>query len=122
MTIATDITGNAGQPSQVLDIIAMVAKDPKAYDAKIKELKAETERHKAFVEAIAPASEVVALRNKTAEAEAAAKEALKTAKAEAKKIVSDAQAKARDIGLQASEKAKATSAAAQALRDKAEKG
>ena len=121
MTIATDITGNAGQPSQVLDIIAMVAKDPKAYDAKIKELKAETERHKAFVEAVAPASEVMALREQTAQDRVEAKEALKTAKAEAKKIVSDAQAKARDIGLQASEKAKAISMEAQMLMDKAEK-
>jgi hypothetical protein len=89
--ISTDITGNAGgDASQVFSLLAVVA-NPTVYGEKLKALVTATEESKKYIALVAPASEILALREqieqdrKVAAAElGAAKQAAEQTKAEAK--------------------------------------
>lgn len=117
MSISTSITGGSAS-NQLMDLLAVVA-NPDVYKAKLDALEAATEENKKYVEAIGPASEVVALREQAkvlrAEAESYKKATIEQAdanlveaKSQAASIVSDAQAKAKAILEEASaNKAKA---------------
>ena len=58
MSIATDITGGggSGSASQLLDLLA----NPDAYKTKLQAMESATAEYKKYVEAIGPASEIVA--------------------------------------------------------------
>ena len=60
--ISTDITGNAGgDASQVFSLLAVVA-NPAVYGEKLKALVAATEENKKFLALVAPANEILDLR------------------------------------------------------------
>jgi cell division septum initiation protein DivIVA len=94
MSISTDITGGSSS-NQLLDLLTVVA-NPTVYKAKIDALDAATAENKKYVEAIGPASEIVALRDEANANVAKSKEALSKANAEAfqikEKANSDSQA------------------------------
>jgi hypothetical protein len=119
MSIATSITGG-GASNQLMDLLAVVA-NPDVYKAKLDALDAATAENKKYVEAIAPASEILAMREqikaKNAEADvelASAKEraaaAVKEAKEKAASLVATAQAKADALVAAATENKAATDA------------
>ena len=60
--IANNIDGSSGNSSQVLDLLALVAADPKVYQSKLKELQDAADRNQKYVEAIGPASDIIILR------------------------------------------------------------
>jgi MarR-like DNA-binding transcriptional regulator SgrR of sgrS sRNA len=102
MSISTSITGGSAS-NQLMDLLAVVA-NPDVYKAKLDALDAATAENKKYVEAIGPASEIVALREQEkslrAEAEsyknetvAQANAGLAVAKTQAASIVSAAKAK-----------------------------
>ena len=106
MSIATSITGGSSS-NQLLDLLAVVA-NPDVYKAKLDALDAATAENKKYVEAIGPASEVVALRDEAKEKVAKAKDILAQAEARAEQIrqaandsanttVTEARAKAKSI-------------------------
>jgi hypothetical protein len=131
MSISTSITGGSGS-NQLLDLLALVS-NPDAYKAKVDALEAATAENKKYVEAIGPASEIIALREQAAaqkiEAEALVTKAnadataiVADAKAQAAELVSTAQTKATDATAKAKvaeDKAAASTAAAQALMNEA---
>jgi hypothetical protein len=103
MSISTSITGGSAS-NPLLDLLAVVA-NPDVYKAKIDALDAATAENKKYIEAIGPASEIVALREQEkvlrAEAEsyknvaiAQADADLANAKKQAESMVSVAKAKA----------------------------
>lgn len=131
MSISTSITGGSSS-NPLIDLLALVS-NPEAYKAKVDALEAATAENKKYVEAIGPASEIVALREQAglqkeqadamvAKANADATSIVADAKAQAAEIVSTAQAKAKDAAAKAKsaeEKAAATTAAAQNLMSEA---
>ena len=119
MSIATSITGG-GASNQLMDLLAVVA-NPDVYKAKLDALDAATAENKKYVEAIAPASEILAMREqikaKNAEADTALTEAraradaaVKAANDSASAIVAEAQAKADAMVAAATENKAATDA------------
>lgn len=85
--ISTNIDGTVGGANQLLDLLAVVS-NPSVYEAKLKALQDAIDENKKFVEALAPASEIVALRD-------ASRVVLENAKAEAKEIKAKADAAAK---------------------------
>jgi len=81
MSIANSITGGSSS-NQLMDLLAVVA-NPEVYKAKLDALDAATAENKKYVEALGPASEIVALRDEAKVAVQAAKEALEQAKTNA---------------------------------------
>lgn len=99
--IATNIDGSIGGGTQILDLLSLVAADPKVYQSKLKELQDAADRHKTYVEAIGPVSDIILLRKQAKiDTETAAQE-LKEASVKAETIVKEAQAKADEITAQA---------------------
>jgi hypothetical protein len=103
MSISTSITGGSAS-NQLMDLLAVVA-NPDVYKAKLDALDAATAENKKYVEAVAPVSEILALREQTKalreEAEsyqnaaiAQADADLTLAKNQAASIVSSAQVRA----------------------------
>jgi cell division septum initiation protein DivIVA len=84
MSIATSITGGSSS-NQLLDLLAVVA-NPDVYKAKLDALDAATAENKKYVEAIGPASEVVALRDEAKEKVAKAKDTLAQAEVRAEQM------------------------------------
>lgn len=99
--IATNIDGSIGGGTQILDLLSLVAADPKVYQSKLKELQDAADRHKTYVEAVGPVSDIILLRKQAKiDTETAAQE-LAEAKGKAEAIVKEAQAKADEITAQA---------------------
>jgi hypothetical protein len=99
--IVTNIDGSIGGGTQILDLLSLVAADPKVYQSKLKELQDAADRHQKYVEAVGPVSEIIILRNQAKiDTETAAQE-LKAAQVKAETIVKEAQAKADEIAAQA---------------------
>ena len=93
--ISTDITGGVGgDASQVFNLLAVVA-NPDAYGAKLKALVEATEENKKFVALVAPASDILKIREEIEGDKALAKQELKDAKRDADKAKADAKAAAK---------------------------
>ena len=101
--ISTDITGSSGgDASQVFSLLAVVA-DPEAYGAKLKALVAATEENKKYIGLVAPASEIVSIRQQIASDKAAATKLLEDAKTESAKLKADAQSQVKAMPTEANE-------------------
>ena len=118
MSISNNIDGTVGGNNQLLDFISLVT-NPKAYEAKIKALQEATEANQKFVELIAPATEIIDLREKLKADKAAAKTALEEAKIKSDVTVKTAQATADAILADAKAKAEQLTIEAQAAADDA---
>jgi cell division septum initiation protein DivIVA len=118
MSISNNIDGSVGGNNQLLDFISLVT-NPKAYEAKIKALQDATEANQKFVELVAPATEIMDLREKLKADKAAAKTALEEAKIKADDIAKKAQATADAIIADAKAKAEQLTNEAQAAADDA---
>lgn len=117
MSISTNIDGSIGGANQLITLLA----NAEEYQDRLKALQDAIALNKKYVELVAPASDIVALRDKlrddkasleieVAKATADAKAAVIDAKAEAAEIVKDAKQEAKEIVA----KAKAVEAAAKA--------
>jgi cell division septum initiation protein DivIVA len=118
MSIATNITGGNAS-SQLLDLLAVVA-NPDVYKAKIDALDAATAENKKYVEALGPASEIVALRDQAKALTQEAMDALAKSRADAAQIVSAANAKADGIVIAAQNTADTLVAAAVVSKNEAD--
>jgi len=115
----TDITGKVSSgSSQLLDLLRVVS-NPQEYEAKVKALEEATAAHAAIVNAVGPASEIPALRDKAATDVAEAKAALEQAKAQAVEIVAQAKAEAASVVKAAKDEAKSIKAKVSALHAEA---
>lgn len=118
MSISNSITG--GNPSdQLMDLLTVIA-NPEAYKTKLDVLYAATAENKKYVEAIGPASEIVALRDEAKAAAQTAKEILEKAKTDAAQIVSNANIEANGIGVAAQNTAESLIASAAASKKEAD--
>ena len=102
--IVNSIDGSPSNANQLMDILSLVA-NTEVYGKKVKELEKLIAENKKYVEAVAPAADILVLREslqeeiaKNKEATKAAKVAgadkLKAAEEQAAQIIADAQAKA----------------------------
>jgi ABC-type transporter Mla subunit MlaD len=136
--ISTDITGNSsgGDAGQVFNLLAVVA-NPEVYGEKLKALVAATEESKKYIALVAPAKEILDLREQieidrkaiSKELEDAKQAALQTkakaksdadgkvaaAETEAARLVADAQKKNADAAASLAEAAKTSNDADTAL-------
>jgi cell division septum initiation protein DivIVA len=115
--ISYNIDGSS--QNQLLDFLSVIA-NPDVYATKLKELQAATEENKKYVEAVAPVSDIIALRESSLKQNADATAALDTAKAQAAEIVSNAQASASNIVSDAQAQAQAIVAQATATKEGAD--
>ena len=92
--ISYNIDGSS--QNQLLDFLSVIA-NPDVYANKLKELQAATEENKKYVEAVAPVSDIVALRESLYRQNADAADVLDAAKSQAAQIVNDAQTSAASI-------------------------
>ena len=95
--ITNNIDGSTGNSTQIFDLLSLVAADPEVYKSKLKALEDATAEHKKYVELVAPASDILTLKEKSQIDAQEAAEALADAKIEAKSIVADATEKARSL-------------------------
>ena len=91
--IANGIDGSSGG-GQILDLLSLVAADPKVYQAKLKELQDTADRNQKYVEAVGPASDILVLRDQAKTDAEDAAQTLQDAKAQASQLVADAKAQA----------------------------
>jgi len=106
MSISTNIDGSAvGGANQLLDLLSLVS-NPKVYEAKVKSLQDSIALNQKYVEAVAPVSEILDLREKVKADKAASASALSDAKQQANDIVEEAKAKAAAIISDANDQAK----------------
>lgn len=115
--ISYNIDGSS--QNQLLDFLSVIA-NPDVYATKLKELQAATEENKKYVEAVAPVSDIVALRESLYRQNADATDALDAAKAKAAQIVNDAQTSAASIVSDAQAQAQAIVAQATAIKEGAD--
>lgn len=101
-----------GGSSQLMDLLTVVA-NPDAYKAKVDALEAATAANKTYIELVAPADEILKLREKVAQDAADSQAALDKAQAEASSTVTEAKAQAKEIVKTAQDKADALTAKAQ---------
>ena len=92
--ISYNIDGSS--QNQLLDFLSVIA-NPDVYANKLKELQAATEENKKYVEAVAPISDIVALRESLYRQNADATTALNAANLQAEQIVGDAKISAAGI-------------------------
>jgi cell division septum initiation protein DivIVA len=118
MSISNDITGGSAS-NQLLDLLTVVA-NPAVYKAKLDALDAATVENKKYVEALAPASEILALREQVKTLKQNAEDALTNANAAAAQIVSAANIKADGIVSAAQQTAEALISAATASKIEAD--
>jgi len=111
--ISYNIDGSS--QNQLLDFLSVIA-NPDVYANKLKELQAATEENKKYVEAVAPVSDVMALRESLFKQNADAKAALDAANEQAGQIISDARASAETIVSGAQVQAQAIVAQAMATK------
>jgi cell division septum initiation protein DivIVA len=119
MGISTNITGDSGSSNQLFDLLAVVA-NPEVYKAKLSALENAAAENKKYLDAIGPASEIVALRDEAALAAKDAKDVLAQAKLQADKLRQDAIANATDLASNAKAKADALVADAAKIKDSAD--
>ena len=117
MSISTSITGSSSS-NPLIDLLALVS-NPEAYKAKVDALDAATAENKKYVEAIGPASEIIALRDKAAELKQEAEAMVAKATVDSTTIVDEARAQATEIVLTAQTKAKDVTTKAKAAEEKA---
>jgi cell division septum initiation protein DivIVA len=115
--ISYNIDGSS--QNQLLDFLSVIA-NPDVYANKLKELQAATEENKKYVEAVAPVSDIIALRESLYRQNAAATEALDAANAQANQIVNDAQLSATKIVADAQDQAQTIIAQATAVKEGAD--
>jgi len=119
MSISTNIDGSVGGgANQLLDLLSLVS-NPTVYEAKVKSLQAAIAENKKYVEAVAPVSEILDLREKVRADKAASTTALAEAKVKADGLVRAAQDKANAIIAEANTKASQLVAEAQAITNDA---
>jgi cell division septum initiation protein DivIVA len=119
MSISTNIDGSVGGgANQLLDLLSLVS-NPAVYEAKVKSLQATIAENKKYVEAVAPVSEILDLREKVKADKAASTTALAEAKVKADGLVKTAQDNANAIIAEANTKASQLVAEAQAATDDA---
>ena len=118
MSIANSITGG-GASNQLLDLLAVVA-NPDMYKSKIDALESATAENKKYVDAVAPASEIVALREEIKANAQESKDSLAKAKADAAQLISAANEKANSIVNAAQKTADSMLATAVAAKDEAD--
>ena len=95
--ISTDITGSAnGDASQVFNLLTVVA-NPELYGEKLKAIVEATEENKKYLALIAPASEIVQIREDIEADKLLAKQLVENANAEAVSIVSSAKSESKSI-------------------------
>lgn len=111
--ISYNIDGSS--QNQLLDFLSVIA-NPDVYATKLKELQAATEENKKYVEAVAPVSDVLALRESLFKQNADATAALDAANVQAGQIVSEARTSA--AGIVADAQAQAQEIIAQAVATK----
>lgn len=114
--ISYNIDGSS--QNQLLDFLSVIA-NPDVYATKLKELQAATEENKKYVEAVAPVSDILALRESLFKQNDEAKAALDAANAQAAQIVSDAQISAAGIVSDAQAQAQEIAMQAAAVKDNA---
>lgn len=106
MSISTNIDGSSvGGASQLLDLLSIVS-NPAVSEAKIKSLQDAIALNQKYVEAVAPVSEILDLREKIKADKVASANALTEAKQQANSIVEDAKAKSNAIIADATSRAK----------------
>jgi hypothetical protein len=104
--ISSNIDGSSTSgSSQLFEMLALIA-NPDVYSQRLKELQDATEANKKYVELVAPASDILSLRDKAQSEALAASQALKDAKAEAAAIAAAAKAAASESDKAAKKKAK----------------
>jgi hypothetical protein len=109
-----------GSPqNQFFDLLAVIA-NPDVYANKLKELQAATEENKKYVESVAPASDIVALRESLLKQNADAANALDSAKLQATQVISDAQLSATNIVAEAKAQSQAIIAHANEIKNNAD--
>jgi cell division septum initiation protein DivIVA len=118
MSISNNIDGSAGGSGQLLDFLSLVT-NPKIYEAKIKALQEVTAEHQKFVELVAPATEIMDLREKVKAEKDAAKNKLEEANLKSETLVIEAQNKADAILADAQAKAEVLVNEAKAAADDA---
>lgn len=94
--ISASIDGSVGGSSQLFDLLSLVS-DPAAYADKVKKLEEATAENKKFVELIAPASDIISLRETSRADRQLAAEELADATAKAAEIISTAKSDAAVI-------------------------
>ena len=106
MSISTNIDGSVGGgANQLLDLLSLVS-NPAVYEAKVKSLQATIAENKKYVEAVAPASEILEIREQVKADKAASTTALAEAKVKADGLVKTAQEKANALVAEATANAK----------------
>lgn len=104
--ISSSITGSVGGSNQLFELLSLVS-DPEAYAEKVRALEEATAENKKYVELVAPASDIISLREKAqidrkdaayelAEAQRKAEEIINAAKQEAAEIKASAHRFAND--------------------------
>jgi cell division septum initiation protein DivIVA len=95
--IANNIDGSSGGSSQILELLSLVAADPKVYQSKLKALEDATAEHKKYVELVGPVADILTIKAKAkADLDEAAK-TLSEAKQQAADLVSEAKAQAKSL-------------------------
>jgi len=115
--ISYNIDGSS--QNQFFDLLSIIA-NPEASSAKLKELQSATEENKKYVEAVAPVSDIIALRESLLKQNADAANALDAAKTQAAQIVSDSQTSAAGIVSDAQSQAQAIVSQATAIKEGAD--
>jgi F0F1-type ATP synthase membrane subunit b/b' len=94
--IASSIDGSVGGSTQLFDLLSLVS-DPEAYAKKVKALEESTAENKKYVELVAPASDILRLREVAQQDRILATEELAKAHAQAAEIISAAKKDAEQI-------------------------
>ncbi len=113
--IGTDISGGSSGSNQLLDLLSAVA-NPDAYAEKVKNLEALIAENKKFVELVAPADDIMSLRQKLQAELQEAADAKEAAKTESAQILSESKSQAAASVRDAQQKAKQIIADAEALK------
>jgi len=115
--IGTDISGNSvAGGNQLLDILSVVTADPAAYKKKIADLEALVQKNQQLIDLVAPAEDIISLRDKLRAELAEAKASTDAAKIEAAGIVAKANGDAADALRDGKAKAKKLTDAASATQ------
>jgi hypothetical protein len=118
--IATNIDGTtgSGDANQVFNLLAVVA-NPDMYAEKVRTLMEATAEHKKFLALVAPANEILAIRQQIDQDKANAKAELEKAREDAAKLVADAKVEAKGIVDDAKEQGSKTAATAKKVEKQA---
>lgn len=117
--ISTSIDGSVGGSNQLFDLLSLVS-DPKAYAEKVQALEAATAENKKYVELVAPASDILRLREVTRQEREDAAGELAAARKQAADLIAEAKEEAAAIRNTANAAAGATKRRAQQVMDHAQ--